>query len=112
MSKALPKVPDCYYSVADVAAMWRFSEWWVRDEVRKGSFRDPSIADGSEDLSVLDLGGEIRISASALNRYARARVHVRPVGIVARNRGEALRKLNGQRAQGIPARDVVLEVVR
>jgi hypothetical protein len=106
----LPPFLENYFSVQDVAAHWRKSEWWVREQVRNGEFRDVSIEEPTDDLSVIDLGGEIRISASALNRYCRSHVHVRGQCIPARNRGEALRKLNEQRRQGIPAGPVIMRM--
>lgn len=88
-----------YASVQMVAAFLEIHEQTVRQYVREGLFRDGSIADPEEDVSVVEVGGEVRIAHSAVNRFLRARVRVTSPVIVARNRGELKRKLAGARAR-------------
>lgn len=102
----LPAFQEAYYSVGHVACLWEMSEWWVREQVRNGKFRDEESAPG-EDESVLQIGGEIRIAASALNRFRHRHIKVMAQPVTARTRGELLRKIRKDGPESLPCRDVV-----
>ena len=86
--KSLAGVVEAYYTPSDLAALWRFSERTIRDMVKRGDF----TTDSAEPL---EIAGEIRIPASAINAYAARNTYAVARGIKARTPGELLRKAGG-----------------
>lgn len=92
MSNALPKVVEAYYTPADLAALWRFSERKIRDLVKEGNFTLRNAL-GVTTAEPMEVAGEIRIPASAINAYAASHAYNYSPGIKARNQAELLRKI-------------------
>jgi hypothetical protein len=93
---------EAYYTVQEVAALWRYSDAWVRERVKDGSFLDPNFKpmyEGEKDPSVFEVSGETRIAASALNRFIQGRVKFTVNPIAARNMAELRRKQRARAAR-------------
>lgn len=89
------KAIEMYYTVQDLATLLRYQDAWVRERVKEGAFLDPHFVPrwaGDQDVSVVEIGGETRIAASAVNRFlaGHAKATVNPVK--ARNMAEVRRK--------------------
>lgn len=88
---ALPGVVESYYTVQDLATLWRFSERKIRDLVKSGAF---VLRDGDRVVAQpLEIAGEIRIPASAINAFAASHTYAYDGGVKARNQGELTRRL-------------------
>lgn len=92
MSEPLGRVVESYYTPADLASLWRFSERKIRDLVRDGAFTLRQ-GDGSVVAEPLEIAGEIRIPASAINAYAAQHTYAAARGVKARSAGELFRKV-------------------
>lgn len=79
---ARPRAVERYYSVPETAMLLSFSERWVRDRIRAEEF-----------AGVIEVGGELRIPASAINAFLARHERLEP-GIPARTVGELKRKVN------------------
>lgn len=90
--KHLPTVVEAYYTPQDLAALWRFNQRKIRDLAKAGEFTVKDAA-GQIVAEPMEIAGELRIPASAVNAYAKAHPLVYNEGIKARNRGELLRRI-------------------
>lgn len=86
------KVVEKYYSTQELQLLVGFGEKWWRQRAQAG---DLTLRDAAGNLvsQPLQLAGELRIPASAVNAYLERCPYVYDAGIAARNQGELRRKL-------------------
>lgn len=93
-NRPLAPVVEAYYSANDLAALWRFGAQKILAMVKAGDFTLRN-AQGVVVAEPMEVAGEVRIPASAINDYAVRHPYRYTDEIKARNKGELLRKLQG-----------------
>jgi hypothetical protein len=86
-----PRVVEKYYSPRELSVLLGFSPDFFRDEAKAGSFT--LTVDGSVVCEAVEIGGELRIPATAVNAWLVAHPYRYDAGVKARNAGELRRKL-------------------
>lgn len=86
------KVCQAYYRVADLVVLLRFSDSYIRRQIRAGEFGP------RKDIISTD-GGELRIPATGVNFFLERHSFEPPNGVQARTPGELKRKLKQQEVQ-------------
>ena len=96
MSERIPNVIEKYYSVRELTFLLGFSERFWRERAQAGDLVW-RVADRVVSQP-LELAGELRVPASAVNAYLAAHPYRYDAGVKARNLGELRRKLGKQEA--------------
>lgn len=85
-----PRIPQLWWSVAQVAAMFAVGESTIRQWIREGRFGSGA------DFCILLCGSDLRISSRALFLFQDQCPVVRAQPVAARTPGELRRKINGR----------------
>ena len=101
-SNPIPRVVEKYYSARELGVLLGFSKDFFADLAKAGEFT-LTVADQVV-IQPLELGGELRIPASAVNAWLARHPYRYDAGIKARNAGELRRKLRKEPdAEPVPA---------
>jgi len=89
------KLVEKHYSPRELSFLLGFNEKWWRERAQAG---DLTLQDGEGHVisEPLELAGELRVPASAVNAYLAKHPYVYDGGVKARNKAELRRKLNGR----------------
>jgi len=91
-----PRVVEKYYSPRDLACLVGFSEKFWRERCQAGEM---TLLEGEAVIAApLDIAGELRIPASAVNAYLARHPYRYDAGVKARNTAELRRKLGKEAA--------------
>lgn len=85
------KVVEMYYTVPDLCFLLRFSDSYIRRQIKAGQF-------GPREAIVQIGDGQLRIPASGVNFFLAQHAMEPPAGIAARSLGELRRKVAAERA--------------
>jgi hypothetical protein len=92
------RVVEKYYSPRELFYLLGFSPEFWRDKCKAGELTLRTGAPARVVSEPVEIAGELRIPASAVNAFLGARRFFYDVGIKARNTGELRRKLAKERA--------------
>ena len=94
----IPRVLEKFYSVRELSYLLGFNEKWWRERAQAG---DLVLMDSAGNVvsEPVNLGGELRIPASAVNGYLARHPYRYDAGVAARNRAELRRKVAAQEQQ-------------
>jgi len=88
---AVPRVVEKYYSPRELSFLIGFDERFWRQKAKEGEF---TLSIGETPLCApLDIAGELRIPATAVNAYLARHPYRYDAGIKARNTAELRRRL-------------------
>jgi hypothetical protein len=95
------RVLEKYYSLRELTYQLGFSERFWREKAQQGELM---LQDGQGNLisEPVEIAGELRIPASAINAFLARHAYRYDAGVKARNLGELRRKLAGQNQQQVP----------
>jgi hypothetical protein len=85
------KVLEKFYSLKDLGYQLGFSERFFADRCKAGDFT--LAIDGVVIAEPMEVSGEIRVPASAVNAWVAKHPYKYDAGVKARNKGELMRKL-------------------
>ena len=88
---SIPRVVEKYYSPSELSGLIGFAEKFWRERAKAGEFT--LVIDGEVVCQPLDISGELRIPATAVNAYLVKHPYRYDAGVKARNAGELRRKL-------------------
>jgi len=90
----VPRVVEKYYSARELSFLLGFDEKWWRERAKAGEFTIQLEGHEAPLCQVVELGGELRIPATAVNHYLAQHPYRYDAGVKARNKGELRRKLS------------------
>lgn len=90
-SPTIPRVVEKYYSPSELSCLIGFADKFWRERAKAGEFT--LTIDDEVVCQPLEIGGELRIPATAVNAYLVKHPYRYDAGIKARNAGELRRKL-------------------
>lgn len=94
MSEKIPRVIEKFYSVKELQFLVGFGERFWRERAQAGDF---TIYLGDEIIAQpVEISGELRIPASAVNAYLAKHPYRYDAGVKARNTAELRRKLEAK----------------